>query len=272
MLVTAAHQYPTGGVLPPERRAALVDWADRRSGWVIEDDYDAEFRYDREPIGALQGLRAGAGRLRGLGEQDARAGAAARLARSRRPSLVDGLADAKLAADHGSPAHRPARARRLHRAAASSTATCAGCARSTARRRDALLAALARHLPELRPVGASAGLHVLAWLPPGDDEAAILAAADAAGIGMSGIKSRWITGDGRQGLVFGYGADPRGADRGGRRAPRRGDRGRPRRPPPIGLAEPPSAAATSRVTPLDPVGIGRAGLRVAHIAHLQMLR
>ena len=72
-------------------------------------------------------------------------------------------------------------------------------------RRDTLLDAMARHLPELRPVGASAGLHVLAWLPPGDDEVAILAAADAAGIGMSGIKSRWITGDGRQGLVFGYG-------------------------------------------------------------------
>ena len=46
---------------------------------------------------------------------------------------------------------------------------------------------------------------MLAWLPAGDDEAAILAAADAAGIGMSGIRSRWITGDGRQGLVFGYG-------------------------------------------------------------------
>ena len=72
-------------------------------------------------------------------------------------------------------------------------------------RRDTLLAAIARHLPELRPVGASAGLHVLAWLPAGDDEAAILAAADAAGIGMSGIRSRWMAGDGRQGLVFGYG-------------------------------------------------------------------
>src|SRR5918999_1078829 len=56
VLVTPAHQYPTGGVLPPERRAALVEWATRASALVIEDDYDAEYRYDREPIGAIQGL------------------------------------------------------------------------------------------------------------------------------------------------------------------------------------------------------------------------
>jgi GntR family transcriptional regulator/MocR family aminotransferase len=203
VLVTAAHQYPTGGVLSPERRAALVDWADRRSGWVIEDDYDAEFRYDRDPVGALQGLRP---------ERVVYTGSASKtLAPGLRlgwiaapPVLVDGITDAKLAADHGSPAidqlaladfigrgeldRHLRRMRPIYRA-----------------RRDTLLAAMARHLAELRPVGASAGLHVLAWLPPDDDEAAILEAADAAGIGMSGIRSRWITGDGRQGLVFGYG-------------------------------------------------------------------
>lgn len=56
VLVTPAHQYPMGGVLSAERRAALVDWARRRDAWIIEDDYDAEFRYDRQPIGAVQGL------------------------------------------------------------------------------------------------------------------------------------------------------------------------------------------------------------------------
>ena len=202
-LVTAAHQYPTGGVLPPERRAALVDWADRRGGWVIEDDYDAEFRYDREPIGALQGLRP---------ERVVYAGSASKtLAPGLRlgwlaapPVLVDGLTDAKLAADHGSPAidqlaladfigrgeldRHLRRMRPIYRG-----------------RRDALLRAMARHLPALEPVGASAGLHVLAWLPDGVDEAAVLAAADAAGIGMAGIRSRWMGQDGRQGLVFGYG-------------------------------------------------------------------
>jgi GntR family transcriptional regulator / MocR family aminotransferase len=56
VLVTPAHQYPMGGVLSAERRGALIDWAHRRGAWIIEDDYDAEFRYDRAPIGAVQGL------------------------------------------------------------------------------------------------------------------------------------------------------------------------------------------------------------------------
>jgi GntR family transcriptional regulator/MocR family aminotransferase len=56
VLVTPAHQFPTGAVLAPERRAALLEWTERRRAIVIEDDYDAEYRYDREPVGALQGL------------------------------------------------------------------------------------------------------------------------------------------------------------------------------------------------------------------------
>jgi GntR family transcriptional regulator/MocR family aminotransferase len=58
-LVTAAHQYPTGVVLSPERRAALLAWAREAGTIVVEDDYDAEYRYDRAPIGALQGLAPG---------------------------------------------------------------------------------------------------------------------------------------------------------------------------------------------------------------------
>ena len=56
VLVTPAHQFPTGVVLAPERRAALAEWAARADRLVIEDDYDAEYRYDRQPVGALQGL------------------------------------------------------------------------------------------------------------------------------------------------------------------------------------------------------------------------
>jgi GntR family transcriptional regulator / MocR family aminotransferase len=56
VLVTPAHQYPMGSVLSAARRAALVEWARRGGNWIIEDDYDAEFRYDREPIGAVHGL------------------------------------------------------------------------------------------------------------------------------------------------------------------------------------------------------------------------
>jgi GntR family transcriptional regulator/MocR family aminotransferase len=205
VLVTAAHQYPTGGVLPPERRAALVAWAAARSATIIEDDYDAEFRYDRQPIGAIQGLRP---------DRVVYAGSASKiLAPGLRlgwlvvpDSLVEPIASAKYAADMGSAAldqlafadviergeldHHLRRMRPIYR-----------------RRRDALLAALNRHLPELRPTGASAGLHVLAWLPtdgPDLDEAAILAAADAAGIGIAGVSSRRIA-PGPPALVFGYG-------------------------------------------------------------------
>ena len=56
VVLTPAHQWPTGVVLAPDRRHALVEWAERTDATIIEDDYDAEFRYDREPVGVLQGL------------------------------------------------------------------------------------------------------------------------------------------------------------------------------------------------------------------------
>jgi GntR family transcriptional regulator / MocR family aminotransferase len=56
VVLTPAHQSPTGVVLAPQRRQALIAWANDRDATIIEDDYDAEFRYDREPVGAVQGL------------------------------------------------------------------------------------------------------------------------------------------------------------------------------------------------------------------------
>lgn len=56
VLLTPAHQFPTGGALHASRRAAVVDWARARGGVILEDDYDGEFRYDRKPVGAVQGL------------------------------------------------------------------------------------------------------------------------------------------------------------------------------------------------------------------------
>src|SRR5262249_54770957 len=71
------------------------------------------------------------------------------------------------------------------------------------RRRDALVAALARYLPDLAPVGAAAGLHILSWLPPGIDPEPVVAAAAAAGIGVGQLSI--ADGAGRGALVFGYG-------------------------------------------------------------------
>jgi GntR family transcriptional regulator / MocR family aminotransferase len=205
VVVTAAHQYPTGGVLPPDRRSRLLDWATRRRATIIEDDYDAEFRYDREPIGALQGLAP---------DRVVYAGSASKiLAPGLRlgwlvlpPALTEAIVAGKQSADMGSAA--------LDQLAFADVLERGELDRHLRRmrpiyrgRRDALLAALARRLPDVRPVGASAGLHVLAWLPPDADEEAILADARAAGIGIAGLASRRVA-PGPPGLIFGYGAIP----------------------------------------------------------------
>jgi GntR family transcriptional regulator/MocR family aminotransferase len=205
VVVTAAHQYPTGVVLSPERRAALLGWAERRGAIVIEDDYDAEFRYDREPIGALQGLSPDHVVYAGSASKTLAPGL--RLGWLLLPASLGGaVARAKQIADLGSPAidqlafadflRRGELDRHLRRL------------RGTYRaRRDRLLEALARHLPEVRPVGASAGLHVLVWLPAGLDEATLVSAARAAGIRVQGVYEG-SPGDGARGpggLILGYG-------------------------------------------------------------------
>jgi GntR family transcriptional regulator / MocR family aminotransferase len=202
-LVTAAHQFPTGAVLSPERRAALLAWARTSGGTVVEDDYDAEFRYDREPVGALQGLSPDHVIYAGSASKILAPGL--RLGWLVAPApLADRLIAVKEAIDQGSPAmdqlaltdllehgevdRHLRHMRPIYR-----------------RRRDTLLAALARHLPRWEPVGASAGLHVLAYLPEdAPDEAAIVRAAAADGIAVSGLTPR-RTAPGRPGVVFGYG-------------------------------------------------------------------
>ncbi len=203
VLVTPAHQMPTGAVLPPERRAALVAWAKARNGLIIEDDYDAEYRYDRTPIGAIQGLAPD--RVIYAGSSSKTLAPGLRLGWLLAPhALIPALADAKEAADRGSPIleqlafadfldrgefdRHLRRMRPIYR-----------------RRRDALLSALSRRVPALRPVGASAGLHVLAWLPAGMSETAIIEAAARRGLGVYGLEKHWIR-DGPPGLLFGYAA------------------------------------------------------------------
>ena len=214
VLVTPAHQYPTGRVLSPERRAALLAWAERRGGLIVEDDYDAEYRYDREPIGALQGL--GPDRVVYAGSASKVLAPGLRLGWLVAPSeLATRLAATKKAIDQGSPAidqlafadfiargeldRHLRRMRPIYR-----------------RRRDVLLAALARHLPALRPVGAAAGLHILAWLPPELDPETIVVAAATAGIGIGSLAPGSAVGATATpgtpgGLVFGYGVIGEGA-------------------------------------------------------------
>jgi GntR family transcriptional regulator/MocR family aminotransferase len=204
LVLTPSHQWPTGGVLPPESRAAVLRWARDRDALIVEDDYDAEYRYDRAPVGAIQGLDP---------ERVVYGGTASKtLAPGLRlgwllapPHLVGELADAKVIADRGSSVidqlsfadflvrgefdRHLRRMRPVYR-----------------RRRDALLAALAARLPQWEPAGVAAGLHLVAWLPPGLDEDAVVAAAAARGVRVHGVGPYRLATPGRAGLILGYAA------------------------------------------------------------------
>jgi GntR family transcriptional regulator/MocR family aminotransferase len=181
-LVTPAHQMPTGAVLRPERRSALLDWAAANDALVVEDDYDGEYRYDREPLGALQGL--GAGRVVYLGSTSKTLAPALRLGWMVLPGdFAVELADDRGWADGGSPVldqvtlatfiERGELDRHLRRMRL-----------RYRRRRDALMAALSRHLPEAEIGGAAAGLHVAVGLAPCTDVVAIAARAAKRGVGV----------------------------------------------------------------------------------------
>jgi GntR family transcriptional regulator/MocR family aminotransferase len=200
VLVTPAHQYPTGVVLAPERRAALRAWG----GWVLEDDYDAEFRYDRAPVGALQGLdRERVIYLSSLSKTLAPALRMGWLVPP--PELAEDMRREKHRADRGSALleqlglavllERGELDRHLRRSRL-----------AYRRRRDALAGALARHMPHARPHGAAAGLHLLVELP-GLDEAALLASAAAAGVGLEGLSEHTIE-PGPPAIILGYGCIP----------------------------------------------------------------
>lgn len=200
VLVTAAHQFPTGAVASAETRAALVAWG----GLVIEDDYDAEYRYDREPVGAMQGLAPDRVAYAGTASKTLAPGL--RLGWLILPSwLVEPMAQAKLMDDRGSPvfdqlafADFVARGefdRHLRRMRPRYRAL-----------RDTLVERLAARLPELEPVGISAGLHVMTWLPPDLGEDALREAALKRELGVYGLAPYWVSGTGPAGLVFGYGS------------------------------------------------------------------
>jgi GntR family transcriptional regulator / MocR family aminotransferase len=204
VILTPSHQWPTGSVLSAGRRAALLRWADERGAVVIEDDYDAELRYDRTPVGSLQGLAPD--RVVYAGSASKTLAPGLRLGWFVMPGHLAGpMAEAKIAADRGSPA--------LEQLALADLITRGEFDRHLRRmrpvyrrRRDALLYALARRLPWLEPAGVSAGLHLVTWLPPHLDEAAVVGAAARAGVGMDGVTPYRISHPGPGGLIFGYAA------------------------------------------------------------------
>jgi GntR family transcriptional regulator/MocR family aminotransferase len=202
VLVTPAHQYPTGAVLPPDCRARLVAWAMRNDALIIEDDYDAEYRYDREPIGCIQGLAPDHVVYGGSASKTLAPGL--RIGWLIVPTaMAERVAVVKERSDNGTAT--------LDQLAFADFLTRGEHDRHLRRmrpiyrqRRDALLAALERHLPELRPVGTAAGLHLLAWLPNETDEASFVARAAARGVGVYSLDPYRLSDQVAPGLIFGY--------------------------------------------------------------------
>ena len=174
-LLTPAHQFPTGVVLAPQRRRDLLDWAAAADGLIVEDDYDAEFRYDRAPVPALHasapGLVAYAGSTSKTLAPGMRLGWLIPPVRLRAE-----LTEAKYASDLGSPALPQLVLARL--IASGELEQHIRLVRKRQRsRRDALLRALREHLPQARVQGVAAGLHLLITFPGLDGSDADLAEA-----------------------------------------------------------------------------------------------
>jgi GntR family transcriptional regulator/MocR family aminotransferase len=209
VVVTPAHQWPTGVILTPERRQQLLAWSAERDGVIIEDDYDAEFRYDRSPVGALQGLAPD--RVFALGTVSKSLAPAIRLGWIVAPPRhLDALVAAKFVADRGTSGIdqlalaeliRSGRYdRHLRRMRA-----------EYASRRSALIAALAHHAPDVRVTGLAAGLHVVVHLPDHTSEADVVDGAARRGVLLSGMSDyRWARDARPPQIVLGFGnANPR---------------------------------------------------------------
>jgi GntR family transcriptional regulator/MocR family aminotransferase len=201
-LVTPAHQFPLGVVLDGERRRELLGWA-ADGGLLIEDDYDAEHRYDRPPVAALHSLQPD--RVCYVGSVSKSLAPALRLGWLIVPrQLHDDVASAKQYADLGNPVltqlvlaeliasgelERHLRyVRGRHR-----------------RRRNAMIAAIAAHLPEAQVYGAAAGLHLTVTLPSDVADADLAQTALTRGVKLHPL-SWYSQRTGRPGLVIGYGA------------------------------------------------------------------
>ncbi len=203
VVVTPAHQFPTGALLSRERRAALIEWAEDGERLIVEDDFDAEYRYDGNSLGALQGLAPD--RVAYIGSASKRLTPGMRLGWALLPSwLAWPLIQTKTVEDGGSEVigqlalhdfiergelDRHIRRTRLR----------------YQQRRETLLAALSAHLPEASVSTGAAGLYELVELPQGVDEGALVAAAAERGVGIEGLSLHRFNPASSAGLVLGFG-------------------------------------------------------------------
>ncbi|BBC39094.1 GntR family transcriptional regulator [Streptomyces graminofaciens] len=203
VLTAPAHQFPLGTVLAPERRAALLHWARQADGVVLEDDYDAEFRYDRRPVAAVQGM------------DPSRVILFKSLSKTLSPALGIGWIVAPPRWSHhlhrtDQTATQPAPLDQLAFAALLESGAydrhLRACRRRYRNRRDALVQALAQQLPTAPVSGIAAGLHLILRLPATVDTQAVVAAAASRSLRVADLADYHATGDhADHGLVLGYG-------------------------------------------------------------------
>jgi GntR family transcriptional regulator/MocR family aminotransferase len=203
VVVMPAHQFPTGTVLPGDRRRDLVPWARDGDRYLVEDDYDAEFRYDRVAVRALQGLEPA--RVIYIGTTSKTLAPGLRMGWIAAPeALVEELRQTKNLLDAGSPALPQLAFARLLR-----TGEYARHVRRVRtiyrRRRDVLIAALHEQLPGLPLEGVAAGVHLLLRLPAGVDDTRLVETARTRGVRVEALSSHCIEPLESGGLVLGYG-------------------------------------------------------------------
>ena len=219
---TPSHQFPLGGVMSAGRRRELLAWARRTGAYVIEDDYDSEYRFDIAPIPPLQALD-DAGRVIYLGTVSKTLSPTLRLGYLVVPAaLAPVFAKAKRLADRHTPSLEQEALAALIESGAYERHV-RRVRRRNGERRAALLAALSATLGDAATVvGADAGLHVAVWLNgvPRAREDALTARAHAAGLGLYPVTPLYASAQAAArpdtaGLVMGYASlDERAIERG----------------------------------------------------------
>ena len=207
MLLTPAHQFPLGSVLSPRRRADAARWAAGSGGLIIEDDYDGEFRYDRQPVGALQALAPEHVIYAGTVSKTLAPGL--RLGWLVLPGrLTEAVASAKARSDaHTSSFEQLTLAEFISSGAYDRHVRRVRLAYR--RRRDRLVTALAAHAAGVRVTGIAAGLHAVAELDRGQREEQVIARAAARGLAIGGLGGYALREHTRgPALVIGYATPP----------------------------------------------------------------
>jgi GntR family transcriptional regulator/MocR family aminotransferase len=207
LVLTPAHQFPIGVVLSPGRRSQVIEWASGTGGLIVEDDYDGEFRYDRQPVGALQALAPDLVVFAGTASKSLAPGL--RLGWLAVPAaLLDEVVAAKTIVDRHSA--------NLDQLTLAELITSGGYDRQIRRarlvyrrRRDRLVSEIGRTSPGVRITGIAAGLHALLELPTGRTERDVLERAAARGLAVDGL-GEYTTSEHRRrpALVVGYGTPP----------------------------------------------------------------